>query len=172
MNKWFQLLTQLISPGAFKKFNMILFFVMLAVGILAFVDIFLIFSKFDVTQNLGRISQATELAKKIAVKEKPPLSYSSYASEIGDRNLFLSVSQSSGNAKISSSNAASAAVLKNISLVGVLSGDSPQAILEDIATHKTYTLGKGQNLNNVIVKDIGDNTVVLEYNGESQTLTL
>lgn len=101
--------------------------------------------------------------------------FSSYETIIAKRQLFV---LTSGNTLTSENIAAVKAVstwaqvVKNFSLVGILPGDNPQAIIEDKSKGKTYYVGKTQDFEGVTVKDIKDKVVVLEYNGENHTLNL
>ena len=65
------------------------------------------------------------------------------------------------------------ALAARLSLVGVVAGASPQAIIEDSQTHKSYFVTKGQPVvEGVVVQDIQDNHVVLKYQSETIELNL
>lgn len=64
-------------------------------------------------------------------------------------------------------------VTQRLSLIGVVSGEPPQAIIEDAETQKTYFVTKGQGLiEGVVVEEIRDNRVVLRLGDERVELTL
>ncbi|MBI3323684.1 MAG: hypothetical protein HYZ92_00195 [Candidatus Omnitrophica bacterium] len=60
-----------------------------------------------------------------------------------------------------------------LSLIGIVAGASPQAIIEDAQTHKTYFVAKGQTVvSEIVVVEVRDNRVILELRGEKIELTL
>lgn len=67
---------------------------------------------------------------------------------------------------------ASADLIKDINLVGIISGDEPQAIVEDKRAQKTYYLKKGQFIGELQVVDILEGKVILGYNDENYELYL
>lgn len=73
---------------------------------------------------------------------------------------------------ISRLSAASSSMLKRFNLVGIITGERPQAIIENAETGKTYYLYKGQSFEGVMVFDIEAKRVVLDYGGEKITLVL
>ena len=62
--------------------------------------------------------------------------------------------------------------LKDFTLMGIIAGDKPQAILEDGKNKKTYFLYKGDSVDNIKVEDIQEDKVILTINGEQLELTL
>ena len=66
----------------------------------------------------------------------------------------------------------SRAAAAKLSLIGVVSGDPPQAIIEDSETHKTSFLTKGQMVDGMVLEEIHENRVVLSLNGERIELSL
>ena len=68
------------------------------------------------------------------------------------------------------SDAEIAEMLKNLTLMGVISGAQPQAIIEDKLTQKTYYLNKGQALGELRVESIEENKVILDYKGKRSEL--
>jgi type II secretory pathway component PulC len=61
-------------------------------------------------------------------------------------------------------------MLKDLTLMGVISGAAPQAIIEDQRTQKTYYLNKGQSLGDLQVESIQENKVILNYKGRRSEL--
>lgn len=60
-----------------------------------------------------------------------------------------------------------------LSLMGIVSGDPPQAIIEDAQTKKTFFVTVGQPVvEGAAVEQIGDNRVVLDLSGEKIELSL
>ena len=66
------------------------------------------------------------------------------------------------------------AIAQKMSLIGVITGDPPQAIIEvdDNGAKKTQFVTVGQSVRGATVKDIQSNHVVLDLNGEKIDLTL
>ena len=60
-----------------------------------------------------------------------------------------------------------------LSLLGIVSGEQPQAIIEDSQTQKTYFVSEGQMVvDGAIVESINSNGVVLNFLGETIELNL
>jgi len=67
---------------------------------------------------------------------------------------------------------ASADLIKDINLVGIVSGEEPQAIIEDKKAQKTYYLRKGQFMGQLQLADIVDGKIILNYEGQMYELYL
>lgn len=63
-------------------------------------------------------------------------------------------------------------LIKDINLLGVISGDSPQAIIEDKQALKTYYVTKGQLIGEFQVENIGDGKIILNYRGQKFELSI
>ncbi len=60
-----------------------------------------------------------------------------------------------------------------LSLIGIMGGASPQVIIEDTQTKKTFSVTVGQSLiEGLVVAEVLDNRVVLDLNGERIELSL
>ena len=60
-----------------------------------------------------------------------------------------------------------------LTLLGIVSGNPPQAIIEDSVTKKTYFVTAGQAVSEgAALQQVGDNRVVLDLNGEQIDLAL
>ena len=60
-----------------------------------------------------------------------------------------------------------------LTLMGIVAGDPPQAIIEDTQTHKTYFLTAGQAIaEGAVVEQVSENRVILNFAGEKIELTL
>ena len=60
-----------------------------------------------------------------------------------------------------------------LTLTGIVSGDPPQAIIEDAQTQKTYFVTVGQPLaEGAVLDEVLDNRVILDFQGERIELTL
>jgi hypothetical protein len=115
--------------------------------------------------DLARVGAAAEDPEEPAATREP---FTTYKKAIGSKALFVAGSgpaRPAGNASASSS-------VKNIALVGILSGATPQAILEDTVAKKTWYLGVGESMGGITVQSITDKAVVIEADGQTGTLTL
>lgn len=65
-----------------------------------------------------------------------------------------------------------AELAKDLNLVGVITGDNPQAIIENKKTRQTYYLSEGENILEFKIKKIDKAIVILEHNGETIKLSL
>lgn len=63
-------------------------------------------------------------------------------------------------------------LLKGYSLAGVITGENPQAIVEDKTSKKAYFLNKGQYLGDFKIDDIMEGRVILEFKGQRFELSL
>lgn len=120
--------------------------------------------KMPVIVSSRKIPQEEKIQEK---KEIPSLEF--YSKEIENRQIF-------NNPAAAQENKASAAVtndlLKNLSLVGIIAGENPQAIIEDKKAQKTYYLRKGQFIEEYEIIDIQEGNVVLINNGQKYELYL
>jgi len=94
-------------------------------------------------------------------------SIDAYLQDIADRQIFNNSVQEE---PLKQSNIIQTDVVKDINLLGIISGDNPQAILEDKNTQKTYYLNKGQSIADFVVEDIKEGKVILNYKGEKLEL--
>jgi DNA mismatch repair ATPase MutL len=106
-------------------------------------------------------------------QEKPASSLEDYQRLIGEKAVF-SVSaadaQQRSPAVLEGMNARD--ILKEFRLVGVMPGDPPQAIIEDIKNKQTLFVKEGEMIDSIQVKQILTGRVMLGYNEEIITLSL
>jgi hypothetical protein len=57
-------------------------------------------------------------------------------------------------------------------LTGIVSGEPPQAIVEDTQTQKTYFLTVGQGIEDAVLEQVMEDRVILDLNGEKIELSL
>lgn len=62
--------------------------------------------------------------------------------------------------------------LKNLFLSGIISGISPQAIVEDRSNGQFYYVSKGDFIGSLQVIEVGDNYILLKYGEDEGRLTL
>lgn len=63
-------------------------------------------------------------------------------------------------------------IVGNLNLLGIITGDNNQAIIEDKSLKKTFFLYKGDSLGELKVYDIKDSIVILDYKGEKIELKM
>jgi len=63
-------------------------------------------------------------------------------------------------------------IAKKFNLVGIIAGEDPQAIIEDLELNKTHYLYEGQTFNGARVVSVEDGRVVIVYNGQKIVLVL
>lgn len=98
------------------------------------------------------------------------LPFEFYLEGIGTRRIFTSsVKQETYKEPLKG---ASQDLLKDITLLGIVSGENPQAIIEDKKTQKTWYLNKGQFIGELKVIDITEGKIVLDFNGQVFELNL
>ena len=59
---------------------------------------------------------------------------------------------------------------KNLRLVGIVLGDTSEAIIEDLELKQTFFLHKGESIKNAIVDDIQESKVILLYGSQKVEL--
>lgn len=101
-------------------------------------------------------------------RETPP--FSTYSETIGSRELFRG-QRSDGRLETPGAELANEKI-KDLTLIGIIAGEKPQAAIEDRKNQKTYFLYKGQSINQMKVEDILEDRVILKFDGERFELTL
>lgn len=61
---------------------------------------------------------------------------------------------------------------KNFTVLGIITGEDNQAVIEDKDAGKTFFLYKGDSIGDYKVFEIKDNAVILDYNGEKVELKM
>lgn len=92
-----------------------------------------------------------------------------YIAMTSGKHIFAQVSES-GAAVLS----AQAAVdeIQDISVIGIISGETPQAIIEDKKNQKTYYLVQGQSFGDITVDRIESGKVIVNSHGKQYELYL
>jgi len=94
-----------------------------------------------------------------------------YISAAKSRQLFAAeTALPEGKAQVTS--VAGPELMKNFGLVGIISGENPQAIIEDKKNLKTYYVSKGQTIDQFKVVDIQEGKIILGYSGQVYELNL
>ncbi|MDD5680146.1 MAG: type II secretion system protein N [Candidatus Omnitrophica bacterium] len=144
-------------------------FAVILIGLLLYLAFDLIsmpYSKKEVNIISG-IEQEPAAARGKAASAIEPYSY--YSSQIESKNIFSSQESETSTAV---SGPSLEEVSSNLSLIGIIAGDRPQAIIEDKKAGKSIFLYKGGLVGQAKIVDILDDKVVMEYNGQTFELML
>ncbi len=95
--------------------------------------------------------------------------YSFYSSTIEGRNIFMP-QQVETEAVITGPTLEE--VSANLSLIGIIAGARPQAIIDDKKSGKSHFLYEGGSIGKAKVKEILEGSVVMEYQGQTFELVL
>ncbi len=122
----------------------------------------------------GKESQLESLAEKEAgeAKEKRAPSaepYSYYAAGLDGRNIFL---PQESETSVVQAGPSLDEISANLSLIGIIAGERPQAIIEEKKAGKSYFLYKGGSVGQAKIMEIMEDRVVMEYRGETFELVL
>lgn len=103
--------------------------------------------------------------------------FSVYLANIGERNIFQPYEKKEVAMTVETGMEANkiASMAKNLKLVGVSWLDSPDtasAMIEDTQSGNTYFLEVGDKVNNVTIKNIYADRVILTYDGEDAVIKL
>jgi len=155
----------------FENINLALVLLLIGVAIYS-IPIFLREPK-SAIEDLEKRIKSTK--KSLSAEEKeskaPPLSY--FAKEVNARNIFSPIAKGDVTPEAPVDEGPKLEdIREQLSLLGVIGGDNPQAIIEDKKVQKTYFLNKGGMLDKVQVKDILDNKVILIYKGQEFELII
>lgn len=109
-----------------------------------------------------------------ALTRNEPQSYEFYLEAARNRKIFSApaVAQAQASQGPTAVGVEGQEAIKDISLLGVISGDNPQAIIEDKKSQKTYYVTNGQFIGEFQVKDIQEGKVSLNYKGQGLELYL
>lgn len=163
---------RIFDPGTLRGFNRYAVIIIAILASYLFLDALLARPYRDAASI---ISGASVAKAHIPIAEKAlPIetkNYSYYSGKITGKNIFSAGSNAQADLT-GSADAAGDTAAGNIGLVGIVPGNNPQAIIEDIKNQKTYYLIKGQSVNDISIEDINEGTVILEYRGKKMTLFL
>lgn len=169
-NGWFEFLDRSGWLGRIEKISLInrvlTIIVVIVLGYLIYEFIFAEPEKIEIESSAAVEKSETKSEEQLAQMSE----YSHYSSKIGTRDLFkpLEIQE----AEKQQTTTAFAELVKNLALIGIISGPSPQAIIEDKAAQKTYFLNEKDRIGDVIIKKIGENSVTLSYQEEETELRL
>lgn len=106
---------------------------------------------------------------KEVIKQEEIKAYDFYAQGIKSKQIFgIASTQLTQNSNVT----VGASLIKDINLLGVISGANPQAIIEDKKLEKTYYVTNGQMMGEFKVENIGDGKIILNYSGQKFELSI
>lgn len=119
-----------------------------------------------------RIDLNLSPAEKSQEGELPlvPKPYSYYSEKIGTRELFkpsLIKEKEKEEKRVTLED-----LIAPLALIGIISGEHPQAIIEDKKTNKTHFLEKGGKVGQIEVEEIFEDKVILNYGEQKAELVL
>jgi len=162
----------IIPLFTFKRFlhvrflnNLLLFLLFLALIYLA-LNLFMPYKPGEI-EAPSLPSKQEEIKKDLLLQTQ---SYDYYAQQIGRRQLFRPAI--GRKEKSVSKTKTLREIMQDFTLLGIMRGDNPQAVIEDKKAQKTYFLNRGDYLGEVQISDIQEGRVILEYEGESFDLFL
>lgn len=104
----------------------------------------------------------------------PQKVFSYYEEQIQERDLFQPVEHNVDSPEITNTKGDASAKIasfkKKFRLVGVILDAVPEAVVEELPTHKTRFLCKGDRLKEAIVEEILEGKIILSYQGEKVEL--
>ncbi len=117
--------------------------------------------------DLGKYLPESIVLEQPQVSEENNL-LEQYLGAVNRRRAFKSIDFTSGQLPL----AASGDIAKDFVLVGIISGSSPQAIIEDKKSGKAYYVVKGQFIGQYMLEDILDGKIILKINGQSFEISI
>lgn len=108
-------------------------------------------------------------AKEEKIAEARPFSH--YEDIIKKRGLFKGITPPEKKNKKTLTQTASE-LLSGYSLKGILSEDTPQAIIEDKKTKQTYFLNQGDSLGKFLIEEIKEGKITLDLEGQKVEMSL
>lgn len=133
----------------FTKINIVLIAVIILTAFIFLADVF-VFKKYS--------PESPALDMEVEETRVQPVVSETAEEEMPDISAI--------NKGISISKVSRERILANLNLLGIITGENNQAIIEDKTLKKTYFLYKGDSFGDLKVYDIKDNGVILDYNGE------
>ncbi len=116
--------------------------------------------------HTGSEGNAVYKGKVIHVPLRP---VEEYLAEVEGKDVFM---VASGVSKEDAPAQAAVDEIKDISVVGIVSGDKPQVVIEDKKNQKTYYLTAGQSFGNLVVDRIESGKVIVSSQGKQYELYL
>ncbi|MFH1753698.1 MAG: hypothetical protein ABH875_05895 [Candidatus Omnitrophota bacterium] len=155
----------LASLEAIRTMNVALFAMLILIILYVFVDIFLI-PPTDISLSSTGEERRAKPVEEIEIK---PHSY--YSQGMRSKEVFRpTIGQE--EPKNLEPQILPDEIIGNLALLGIVTGDIPQAIIEDKKLQKSIFLKEGQSIGGVLLKAIDEGSVTVVYRGEEFSLSL
>ncbi|MFA4992040.1 MAG: hypothetical protein WC569_05635 [Candidatus Omnitrophota bacterium] len=141
----------------FTKINIALGIIIAALGVVFLLDIFVFKKK----------APGVPLEAKVVIPDEPQTPIAAAETEPEKTREFSGEETSEKERAVILSE-----IKANLNLLGIITGDNSQAIIEDKALKKTFFLYKGDRMGTLKVGEIRDNMVILDLDGEKIELTM
>lgn len=145
-------------------------------GLLAVIFIgYLVYKGFVINQNesvdlpVMSVPETEIRAVTPASYQIKPLSY--YTDLIDQRDIFNTSFEKPKAEKSVVAVLQTIDPMKNLRLVGVVLAETPQAIVEDLDAKETVFLAKGDAIKEMVLEDIQETKIILNYQGQRFELT-
>lgn len=154
-----------------ENLNLVLI-LLLAALLVYFIPLFFKRSKSTVENLEEKLKVQEKVAsQKMEGPKRPSFDY--FSENVSARNIFSPVVKEEAPTQAPVEEGPKLEEVKNqLTLLGVIGGATPQAIIEDKRTQKTYFLNKGSIFDDIEVGDILENKVILIYKGKQFELVL
>lgn len=152
-----------LSLPYFKKFVSWVFILSSIYLVISFIYSWVGLKKIKLPNVSAEKKEAVEAELKSVVK---PIDF--YLEGTRDRQIFESTGIFAGEKPLSKIDTD----IKDINLVGIISGENPQAVIEDKKTQKTFYVNKGQFIGEFRVEDIQEGKIILNLRGQRFELYL
>lgn len=160
-----------IPKNSFRLFKIISLILIFLVGVVFFATFFdIIFLKNRLPDIEKEIVSLQEETKSNKAEDAEIPSYKEIDEAISKRDLFKLDSDS--GIRTSEGGAAGTDISQNLNLLGIITGERPQAIIEDRMLKKSFFLYKGDSFGDFKVIEIKEGTVILDNRGERIELRL
>ncbi len=141
--------------------------------LIVFVFIFDIFwSNINIKKILLSADKTSEEINSNPFPEKQSGDFSHFSADINNRDIFTVSSKSTLDSYAVNSGSSIAQSANKLKLLGTISGEKQQAIIEDQDEQKSYTVSAGDYLKDFLVEEVGSGKVRLDYKGEKFDLFL
>lgn len=165
--------SEFLDPEAVKKLNRYLAVAALCLAVFVLWSAFFNTAEKKILKILNESHSSARAWHGIETAGSRP-EESAYEASVSEKTIFKSPSSGFAGQAVPSSAASSAqeSALKDLVLVGVLPGETPQAVLEDRKAQKTYYLSPKQSTDGITVEEIHGDTVTLDVGGETRKMSL
>jgi type II secretory pathway component PulC len=142
--------------------------VILALGFIAaavYLAASLMYPLFNAYAIKGSSQARNDLGAAPAVETQDAQPYGYYLDAVKKRKVFNVSAATPLQPLVVASEGPGSDATKDLSLVGIIAGAVPQAIIEDKKSKKTYYVNKGQCIGEIQIDDIQEGKIVINHNG-------